>query len=354
MNGIIDAPITIRKGEELDILQLETFLKDEIKGLSGPIAIKQFPSGFSNLTYQITANDRELILRRPPFGTKARSAHDMAREFNILKALYSVFPYCPEPYIYSQDKSIIGSSFYVMEKLSGIILRKNLSDGLSFTPKQAKTLSRSYLDIQHQLHSIDYKSIGLEDFGKPKGYLKRQVEGWSKRYRNAKTEDAPDFEEVMTWLDKKQPPDCEKPGIIHNDYKLDNVVLDPENPTKIIGVLDWEMATIGDPLMDLGSSMAYWIQESDSAELLAIRTLPTHIKGFLTREELVERYLKKSGLKIDTFNFYLVFGMFRLAGIAQQIYYRYFHGQTKDKRFAMLIFAVQILEKEAKKIILKT
>jgi len=354
MNGIIDAPINIRKGEELDILQLETFLKDEIKGLSGPIAIKQFPSGFSNLTYQITANDRELILRRPPFGTKARSAHDMAREFNILKALYSVFPYCPEPYIYSQDKSIIGSSFYVMEKLSGIILRKNLTDGLSFTPEQAKTLSRSYLDIQHQLHSIDYKSIGLEDFGKPKGYLKRQVEGWSKRYRNAKTDDAPDFEEVMTWLDKRQPPDCEKPGIIHNDYKLDNVVLDPENPTKIIGVLDWEMATIGDPLMDLGSSMAYWIQENDSAELLAIRTLPTHIKGFLTREKLVERYLKKSGLKIDTFNFYLVFGMFRLAGIAQQIYYRYFHGQTKDKRFAMLIFAVQILEKEAKKIMLKS
>jgi aminoglycoside phosphotransferase (APT) family kinase protein len=354
MNGIIDAPIKIRKGEELDILQLETFLKDEIKGLSGPIAVKQFPSGFSNLTYQITANDRELILRRPPFGTKARSAHDMAREFNILKALYSVFPYCPEPYIYSQDKSIIGSSFYVMEKLSGIILRKNLSDGLSFTPEQAKTLSQSYLDTQYQLHSIDYKSIGLEDFGKPKGYLKRQVEGWSKRYRNAKTDDAPDFEDVMTWLDKKQPPDCEKPGIIHNDYKLDNVVLDPENPTKIIGVLDWEMATIGDPLMDLGSSMAYWIQESDSAELLAIRTLPTHIKGFLTREELVERYLKKSGLKIDTFNFYLVFGMFRLAGIAQQIYYRYFHGQTKDKRFAMLIFAVQILEKEAKKIMMKT
>lgn len=354
MNGIIDAPINIRKGEELDILQLETFLKDEINGLSGPIAVKQFPSGFSNLTYQITASDRELILRRPPFGTKARSAHDMAREFNILKALYSVFPYCPEPYIYSQDKSIIGSSFYVMEKLSGIILRKNLPDGLSFTPEQAKTLCRSYLDIQHQLHSIDYKSIGLEDFGKPKGYLKRQVKGWSKRYRNAKTEDAPDFEEVMTWLDKKQPPDCENPGIIHNDYKLDNVVLDPENPTKIIGVLDWEMATIGDPLMDLGNSMAYWIQKSDSVELLAIRTLPTHIKGFLTREDLVERYLKKSRLKIDTFNFYLVFGMFRLAGIAQQIYYRYFHGQTKDKRFAMLIFAVQILEKEANKIILKT
>ncbi|MCF6246707.1 MAG: phosphotransferase family protein [Desulfobacula sp.] len=352
MNYIIDAPIQIREGEELNISKLEVFLKDEIKGLLEPVKVKQFPSGFSNLTYQITFNDRKLILRRPPFGTKAKSAHDMGREFNILKALYSIFPYCPRPYVYSEDKSIIGSSFYVMEKLDGIILRKNLPNGLSYTPEQAKNLSRSYLDIQHQLHSIDYKSIGLEDFGKPEGYVKRQVDGWTKRYRKAKTDDAPDFEDIMAWLDKNRPPDCEKPGIIHNDYKLDNVVLDLENPTRIVGVLDWEMATIGDPLMDLGSSLAYWVQKADSNEMQTIRTLPTHLQGFLTRQELVDRYLEKSGLKIDSFDFYLVFGMFRLAGIAQQIYYRYFQGQTKDKRFARLVFAVQILEKEAKKIIL--
>jgi len=351
MNDIVDTPVEIRQGEGLDISKLEVFLKDEIKGLSGSIEIKQFPSGFSNLTYQITFNDRKLILRRPPFGTKAKSAHDMKREFNILKALYAIFPYCPQPYVYSEDKSVIDSTFYVMEKLEGIILRKNLPEGLSLNPEQAKKLSQSYIDIQHQLHSIDYQSIGLENFGKPKGYVKRQVAGWSKRYRNARTDDAPDFEDIMTWLDKNQPADCENPGIIHNDYKLDNVVLDPQNPTNIIGILDWEMATIGDPLMDLGSSLAYWVQKNDSDEMLAIRTMPTHLEGFLTRKELVSRYLEKSGLEIDSFDFYLVFGMFRLAGIAQQIYYRYFHGQTKDKRFAMLIFAVQILEKEAKKII---
>lgn len=354
MNSIIDTPTKIREGEGLDVAKLQPFLKNEIKGLSGDFKVKQFPSGFSNLTYQITAGDRELILRRPPFGTKAKSAHDMGREFNILNALYSVFPYCPKPYVYTEDDSIIGSSFYVMEKLKGIILRKDLPPGLTFSPDQAKTLSRSYLDIQHQLHSIDYQSIGLKDFGKAQGYVKRQVEGWSKRYRNARTDDAPDFEEVMEWLDKNQPPDCEKPGIIHNDYKLDNLVLDPENPAKVIGVLDWEMATIGDPLMDLGSSLAYWVQKSDSAEIMGIRSMPTHLDGFLTREELVERYLETSGLKIDNFDFYLVFGMFRLGGIAQQIYYRYFHGQTKDKRFSMLIFVVHILEKAAKNIISKT
>jgi len=353
MTAIIDAPTEIRKGEELNISRLEAFLNDQINELSGPIEVKQFPSGFSNLTYQIAAGHRKLILRRPPFGTKAKSAHDMAREFTILQAIYSVFPYCPKPYVYSDDTSVIGSSFYVMEKLEGIILRKNLPDGLSFTPKQAKTLSQSYLDIQLQLHSIDYRSIGLENFGKPQGYVKRQIDGWSKRYRNAKTPDAPDFQEAMAWLNERQPSDCEKPGIIHNDYKLDNLVLDPENPTKIIGVLDWEMATIGDPLMDLGSSLAYWIQKSDSPEMLAMRTLPTHIEGFLTREELVERYLEKSGLTIGQFDFYLVFGIFRLAAIAQQIYYRYFHRQTRDKRFASLIFAVWILEAAAKKIIQK-
>jgi len=349
---MIDAPTNIRKGEELDILRLETFLKDRISGLSGPIEVKQFPSGFSNLTYQIKAGEKKLILRRPPFGTKAKSAHDMGREFRILTAIHSVFPYCPQPYLYSKDPSVIGAPFYIMEKLEGIILRKNLPDGLSFTPKQAKTLSQSYLDIQLQLHSIDYAAIGLENFGKPQGYVKRQVDGWSQRYRNAKTADAPDFEDVMAWLDERRPPDCQKPGIIHNDYKLDNLVLDTENPTKIIGVLDWEMATIGDPLMDMGSSLAYWVQQSDSAEMRHMRTLPTHIDGFLTREELVERYLEKSGLTTDHFDFYLVFGLFRLAGIAQQIYYRYFHGQTKDKRFASLIFAVLILEGAAKKITL--
>ncbi len=353
MNDIIDTPVKTREGEELDVSKLEIFLKDEIKGLKGSVKVKQFPSGFSNLTYQITFNDKKLILRRPPFGTKAKSAHDMEREFNILNALYTIFPYCPKPYVYSDDKSVIGSSFYVMEKLNGIILRKNMPEGLSFTPGQAKTLSRSYLDIQHQLHAIDYKSIGLGSFGKPEGYVKRQVDGWSKRYRNARTDDAPDFEDIMEWLDKNQPPDSTNPGIIHNDYKLDNVVLDPQDPTKIIGVLDWEMATLGDPLMDLGSSLAYWIQKNDSEDMLAIRSLPTHIDGFLTRQELVDRYLEKSGLKIDRFDFYFVFGMFRLAGIAQQIYFRYFHGQTKDKRFAMLIFAVTILEKEAKNIIFK-
>ena len=351
---IIDKPREIRQGEELDAKAIEGFLKESIPGLTGDISIQQFPSGFSNLTYMLSVGDRNFVLRRPPFGRKAKSAHDMSREYRILNALKDVFPYAPRPVAYTEDTSIIGCPFYVMERIEGIILRKDLPEGLHFTPDEARQLCENLLDVQCELHSIDYKKIGLENFGKPEGYVKRQVEGWSERYRAAKTPDAPDFEDVMSWLHEKMPTDFRNPCIIHNDFKLDNVVLDPKNPLKIIGVLDWEMATIGDPIMDLGNSLAYWVQADDPPDVQAIRMMPTNIPGALTREELVARYAEKTGIAIDNFDFYLCFGLFRLAVIAQQIYYRYYHGQTKDERFKLLIIAVNVLEKSALSIIDKS
>ena len=291
------------------------------------------------------------MLRRPPFGRKAKTAHDMGREYRILKALHPVFPYCPKPLAYTEDESVMGCPFYAMERIRGIILRKNLTKGLEFTPDQMRSLCENLLDVHYKLHSIDYKAIGLEGFGKPEGYVKRQVEGWSERYKTAHTPDAPPFEKVMQWLHDKMPPDFSKPAIIHNDYKFDNVVLDPDNPLEIIGVLDWEMATIGDPLMDLGSSLGYWVQSDDSPKFQAARTLPTNLPGALTRDELVKGYAEKAGITIDNFDFYLCFGLFRLAVIVQQIYYRFYHGQTKDERFKSLIVAVHILEEEANRIL---
>jgi aminoglycoside phosphotransferase (APT) family kinase protein len=238
-----------------------------------------------------------------------------------------------------------------MERIGGIIVRRDLPKGLEFSPEETRKLCENLLDVQCELHSIDYKKIGLEDFGKPQGYVRRQVEGWSRRYVQARTPDAPDYEKVMEWLHEKMPGEIDKVSIIHNDYKLDNVVLSPENPLELVGVLDWEMSTLGDPLMDLGSSVAYWVEENDPPNLQAIRMMPTNIPGALTRKELVDRYAEKSGVSIDNFDFYLCFGLFRLAVIAQQIYYRFYHGQTKDERFQMLIFAVQILEETALKLI---
>ena len=343
----------IREGEEFDIRKVAPFLKDSIPGLEGDLTVAQFPGGHSNLTYLIRVGDREFVFRRPPFGRKVKTAHDMGREYRILKALRTAFPYCPAPIAYTEDESIIGCPFYVMERIRGIILRKNLPEGLVFTPAEAGLLCEKLIDVFVELHRVDYKKIGLEGFGKPLGYVRRQVDGWSERYRAARTPDAPEFEGVMAWLREKMPPESPIVSVIHNDYRFDNVVLDPQDPIRIIGVLDWEMATIGDPLMDLGGALAYWVDRDDPPAMQAIRMVPTHLPGMFTREELIRRYAERMGIEITNSDFYYGFGLFRLAVIVQQIYYRFFHGQTNDERFKLLIVAVHVLEETARKVIEK-
>jgi aminoglycoside phosphotransferase (APT) family kinase protein len=349
-----DKPKDIRKGEELDPKALEAYLKDTIEGLSGSLEIQQFPSGFSNLTYLIKVGELEMVLRRPPVGANIKSAHDMGREYKILSSLRPVFPYCPKPLAYTEDPSIMGCPFYVMERIPGIILRKDLPKGLEMSEGDMLKLSEKLLDIQVELHSIDVVKVGLDNLGKPEGFVQRQVDGWSGRYRKARTPDAPDFETVMAWLADKMQKDTDHPTIVHNDYKFDNVVLDPKDPMNIIGVLDWEMATYGDPLLDLGNSLAYWIEKDDPDEVQLIRQMPTHLPGALTRQQQIDRYGEKTGRDMSAMDFYYCFGLFRLAVIAQQIYKRYYEGITKDKRFAMLIGAVQILEKAALNVVDKT
>jgi Predicted aminoglycoside phosphotransferase len=350
----IDEPGDVRRGEELDQAKIGTFLKDAIQNLRGELTIKQFPSGFSNLTYLVKTGDREMILRRPPFGKKPKTGHDMSREYQMLRALKPLFRYCPEPLVYTEDPAIMGCPFYVMERIHGLIIRKDLPEGMGLTPDQARKLSENLIQVLCELHSIDYRKAGLGDFGKPEGYVKRQVDGWIGRYRDARTPDAPDYETVMGWLVEKMPGDSATPCVIHNDYKFDNVVLNPENPLEIIGILDWEMATIGDPLMDLGNSLAYWVEKDDPPMAQLVRMIATNIEGMLTRKEQLDLYSKLTGRNINNFDFYYCFGIFRLAVIAQQIYYRYYNGQTKDERFKVLINAVTILETIAKEVIRNT
>jgi aminoglycoside phosphotransferase (APT) family kinase protein len=235
-----------------------------------------------------------------------------------------------------------------MERIKGIIVRREFPPDLERSPEKVRNLCQKLLEVSYELHAIDYGKLGLENFGKPAGYVERQIIGWSNRYRAARTPDAPDCEDIMAWLQDKMPSDSENPAIIHNDFKLDNVVLNKDNPTEIIGVLDWEMATVGDPLMDLGGSLAYWVQKDDPPELQAIRFMPTDAEGALTRDELVDYYVDLSGRTIESFDFYYCFGLFRLAVIGQQIYYRYYHGQTGDERFQAFILGVHALEKSVK------
>ncbi len=343
----VDPSVPPPPGEELDAQRLLQYLQGAIDGVEGEIDIRKFPSGYSNLTYLVTVGERELVLRRPPLGKKAATAHDMSREHRVLTALRSVFPYCPRALCFCQDESVMGSSFFVMERMNGIILHEELPPGLTLSPEQTRRLSENLVKTFCELHAIDYRAVGLQGFGKPEGYVRRQVQGWSRRYRDARTPDVPDFEDVMKWLADRMPPDSPQGAVIHNDYKLDNAVLDPADPQRIIGILDWEMATIGDPLMDLGSSLAYWVQPDDPDEVQLLRRMPTHLPGMLTRGEQVDLYGQITGRAVDGFDYYYCFGLFRLAVIAQQIYYRYYHGQTKDERFGLLGGAVQLLEQIA-------
>ncbi len=339
----IDQAGTIRSGEELDVSTVDSYLKAQIAGLEGTPEISQFPGGASNLTYLVKYPNREMVLRRPPFGKKAKGAHDMGREFRVMQGLQEVYPYVPRMLAFCQDDDIMGAEFYVMERIQGVILRSEMPKDLQLTPEQNRKLCENVIDRLVDLHQIDYEQTPLAELYRPGDYVERQISGWNERYRNARTEDAPDFEEVMAWLEAKKPAQV-KSCIIHNDYRFDNVILDPNDPMKIIGVLDWEMATIGDPLMDLGNSLAYWIEQNDPPQLQMMRRQPTHLPGMMTRQEMVDYYCQRTGLSVPNFDFYSVYGIFRLVVIMQQIYYRYFHGQTQDKRFAMFIHVIKFLD----------
>ena len=330
----------VRPGEELDGSRLERCLRGHFPGETGRLWVKQFPSGHSNLTYLVTLGAREMVLRRPPFGSKVKTAHDMGREFRVLSRLHDVYPLAPKVLLYCDDEAVLGAPFYVMEPIGGVILRRTPPDG--FSADHAKRLSESFIDNLARLHSLDYAAIGLADLGKPQGYLERQVRGWIERYHASKTHEFPEAARMFTWMQRHLPPASDA-ALIHNDYKYDNVILDPNDITRIIGVLDWEMCTIGDPLSDLGTTLAYWIEPGDPEELKAIRWAPTDCPGTLTRTELAERYARQTGRDISNIHFFLAFAYFKIAVIVQQIYYRYHQGLTKDERFASMPSVVEAL-----------
>jgi len=341
-----DHPTAVRAGEELDLDRLEAFLRSHFPDATGTLTVTQFPSGHSNLTYLVSLGDRHMVLRRPPFGSTVKTAHDMSREYRVLSKLHLVYPQAPKALLYGEDPSVLGSPFYLMERAQGIILRRDPPQGLGINAETACQLSEAFVDNLARLHGLDYASIGLADIGRPQGYLDRQVGGWIERYHASRTHDLPAVERISVWLNERKPHE-NYATLIHNDYKYDNIVLDPTDITRIVGVLDWEMCTIGDPLTDLGTALAYWVDPQDPEEIQRIRWGPTTLPGTLTREELVRRYAQTTGRDISNMVFYRVLALFKVAVIIQQIYYRYYHGLTKDARFAALPEVVKVVLRAA-------
>lgn len=314
--------------------------------------VRQFSGGVSNLTYLLRYPGGDLILRRPPKGTHAGGAHDMAREHRIQTSLGRVLPYVPRTLALCEDTDVIGTPFYVMQRLAGPIPRKELPRGVHLDREQVAALCRNVLDLLVGLHSVDLAETGLADLGRGPGYVHRQVEGWSERYRRARTWNVGTFAPVMTWLAENQPAD--RPHtLVHNDFRFDNVVLDPADPTRPVGLLDWELATVGDPLMDLAGALGYWVQADDGRLMQAFRRQPTHLPGMLTREQVVAYYCARTGMTVTNreWAWYEVFGLFRVAVIAQQVYARYLAKQTTNKQFRLFGIAVVVLELRCRRII---
>lgn len=328
--GALDVGRAVRAGEELDAERVTEWLRTVVPALQGLPEVTQFAGGASNWTYGLRYASHDLILRRPPSGTRAKSAHDMGREFKVQSALRPVFGAVPEMIALCTDPDVLGVDFYVMRRIEGIIPRKEL--GAQLDPGQVRLLCERFVDTLVALHSVDLDATGLRELGRGTGYARRQIEGWSDRFTKAHTWNVPRFSGVMRWLHDNTPDDVAT-CLIHGDFRLDNVVLDPHDPTQIIGVLDWEMATLGDPLMDLGNSLAYWVQADDDWFARKTRRQPTHTPGMLTRAEVVQRYCAATGRDAGHFGFYEVYGLFRLAVIIQQIYFRYHHGQTDNPAF---------------------
>jgi aminoglycoside phosphotransferase (APT) family kinase protein len=332
----------VRPGEELDRVTLDDYLREHLSDL--PIAvleIEQFPGGHSNLTYLIRYGTQEYVLRRPPVGPVAPTAHDMPREFKLLSVVHPHFPLAPKPILLCEDASVIGVPFYLMDRRRGLIVRHNVPPQLN-SPDERRKVSESVVDTLAALHNIDVYETGIVQIGKPAGFVTRQVNGWAERWRRSKTHEVPAMDQVITWLESRIPEETNSSAaLVHNDFKLDNIMLDENDPARVVAILDWEMCTVGDPLVDLGLLLTYWTMEG-SKEIASLRAV-THGPGWMTRYEIIERYQQRTGSSVDHIAFYETFGRFKVAVIIQQIYFRYVKGQTQDERFKNFDKLVQAL-----------
>ena len=349
MIGATGELIPVREDERFDEDKVAAFLRGKLPGSERPLTVRQFGGGAANLTYLLDYGTHEYVLRRPPLGPVAKSAHDMGREYRVLSVLHQVFPYAPRAFVYSEDETIVGAPFVVMERRQGLVVRRSLPAAFAQTPNVGRSMSEALVDALALFHAVDYEAIGLSELGRPVGFVTRQIEGWYKRWQRAQTHDLPEFEAVYHWLRQNEPEETAV-SLVHNDYKLDNVMLSATDPGQMVAIFDWDMCTLGDPLVDVGAMLTYWTEPTDPTYMQAITSMPLGELGFMTRRELVERYAQKSGRSIHDIHFYHALGLYRLVVIIAQIYIRYQRGQTQDERFAPLGDLISLIAQAAQEV----
>jgi len=332
----------VRASEQLDWNALAGYARERLAAELGgrfdataPMTVEQFPGGHSNLTYLLRFGNQEFVMRRPPFGPVPPKAHDMARECRVLTAVHPVFPLAPQPYVLCEDASVIGAAFYLMERRHGVVVRYDEPPELADQPVARRRVSEAMVDALAELHAVDIDAHGLAALGKPAGFVERQVRGWSERWKRSQTTEQPEMDQLAAWLVDRLPPDASRPTLLHGDFKIDNVMLDALDVGRLVAVFDWEMSAVGDPLVDLGILLAYWIHAVPASQGDALTSV-TCRPGWFTRAEMLERYASRRGSDLTQIEFYEVFAVFKLAVVLQQIFYRYHRGQTDDARFATL------------------
>ena len=348
-----DDTIEVRPDEQFDEASVADYLRGRLAGTENRLTVRQFGGGAANLTYLLDYGTHQYVLRRPPLGPVAPRSHDMAREYRVLSVLHQAYPYAPQAYLFCDDPDLIGAPFLVMERRRGVVVRRQIPPIYAGIPDAPRRMSEALIDALVDFHAVDYAAIGLESLGRPAGFIERQVEGWYKRWHQAKVEDLPEMAEMYRWLRDNLPPSRDH-SLVHNDYKLDNVMLDPYDPGNLVAVFDWDMCTLGDPLNDLGALLCYWTEPTDPDYYQASSMMPPSdsgnkgFRGFLSRAELVERYAARSGRDVSNINYYHALGLYRLTVIIAQIYIRYKRGQTQDRRFAPFGERVPLLARAAR------
>lgn len=325
----------VRPDERLDTAVVAAYLRDKLPEGDRPLEILQFPGGHANLTYLLRYGDREYVLRRPPLGPVAPRSHDMVREYRALAALGPYYAPAPRVFALCEDASVIGAPFFVMERRNGIVVRRAMPEEIADDPTVRRRIGEAAIDALADLHAVPVAGTPVAALGKPEGFVARQIQGWAERWQRSKTEDLPAMESLAAWLAARIPPPL-APSVVHNDFKLDNMMLDPADPGRVVAVLDWDMTTLGDPRIDVGTLLGYWPEAGDPPERLAIAMQPTYLEGFPTRAEIVARYAARSGRDLGAIQFFETFALFKLAVVLQQIYVRFVRGQTKDERFAAM------------------